>query len=87
LEDTYVAVEQLVYGDWKKVRDDSDWSLIFRWRRASSVLATSEAVVEWEIEDEVEPGKYRIRYWGASKTPITGKIVQFTGMSGEFSVA
>jgi len=43
--------------------------------------------VEWEIEDEVEPGKYRIRYWGASKTPITGKIVQFTGMSGEFSVA
>jgi len=86
LEDTYAAVEQLVRGDWKKVRDDSDWSLIFRWRRTSSVLATSEVVVEWEIEDEVDPGKYRIRYWGASKTPVTGTIVQFAGTSGEFSV-
>lgn len=86
LEDTYAAVEQLVRGDWKKVRDDSDWSLIFRWRRTSSVLATSEVVVEWEIEDEVDPGKYRIRYWGASKTPVTGTIAQFAGTSGEFSV-
>lgn len=86
LEDTYVAVEQLVYGAWERVRDDGDWNLIFRWRRTSSVLATSEVVVEWEIEDEVEPGTYRIRYWGASKTPITGTIVQFAGTSGEFSV-
>lgn len=86
LEDTYVAVEKLVHGAWGRVRDDSDWNLIFRWRRTSSVLATSEVEVEWVIEDEVIPGKYRIRYWGASKAPITGKIVQFAGTSNEFRI-
>ena len=86
LEDTYVAVEQLINGAWKKVRDDSDWSLIFRWRRTNSVLGTSEVIVEWEIEDEVDLGKYRIRYWGASKTPVTGEIVQFVGASSVFSI-
>ena len=86
LEDTYVAVEQSLNGAWTRVRDDSDWNLLFRWRRTSSVLGTSEVTVEWEIDDELELGKYRICYWGASKTPVTGKIVQFAGTSGEFDV-
>ncbi|KAL9630810.1 MAG: hypothetical protein Q9164_006227, partial [Protoblastenia rupestris] len=36
LEDTYAAVEQQLpssSGQWKRVRDDSDWDLIFRWSR------------------------------------------------------
>ena len=86
LEDTYVAVEQFINGAWKRARDDSDWSLIFKWRRTNSVLGTSEVTVEWEIEDEVDLGMYRIRYWGASKTPVTGEIVQFVGASSVFSI-
>ena len=86
LEDTYVAVVQLINGAWERVRDDSDWSLIFKWRRTSSILGTSEVTVEWKIEDEVDLGKYSIRYWGASKTPVTGEIVQFVGASSVFSV-
>lgn len=86
LEDTYVAVEQLVGGTWKKIRDDSDWSLIFHWRRTNSVLGTSEVEAEWEMEEEADKGLYRIRYWGASKTPVTGNIVQFKGSSSEFAV-
>lgn len=86
LEDTYVAVEQLLDGSWTRVRDDSDWSLIFRWYRTSSVLGTSEVTVEWEIEEWANRGTYRMRYWGASKTPVTGTIVQFSGTSRKFDV-
>ena len=86
LEDTYVAVEQYIDHVWTRVRDDSDWDLIFRWKRASTVLGTSEVKVEWELGEDVRAGKYRIRYWGASKTPVTGSIVQFEGQSGTFIV-
>ena len=87
LEDTYAAVEKLDESrHWIRVRDDEDWSLIFRWRRTSSVLATSEVEIEWEIENEAEKGRYRIRYFGASKTPVSGEIVQFEGNSGIFDL-
>ena len=87
LEDTYVAVEQYVNHVWTRVRDDSDWDLIFHWKRSNTVLGTSEAQVEWELGENVRGGKYRIRYWGASKTPVTGSIVQFEGTSGTFMVS
>lgn len=97
LEKTYAAVEQLQPGgddgDWKPIRDDSDWSLLFEWKRESTALGTSEVTITWEIEDSdqvvsstLSGGRFRIRYFGASKTPITGDIVQFEGVSGEFKV-
>jgi len=87
LEDTYAAVErQSAGGGWTRVRDDADWSLIFRWRRTSGVLATSEVEISWAIEDEVEKGKYRIRYFGTSKAPVSGHLVQFEGVSGSFDI-
>lgn len=97
LEKTYAAVEQLQSGgddgDWKPIRDDSDWSLLFEWKRVSTALGTSEVTITWEIEDSdqvvsstLSGGRFRIRYFGASKTPITGDIVQFEGVSGEFKV-
>ena len=88
LEDTYASVEKFNPSSrtWDRVRDDSDWSLVFRWRRTSSLLATSEVEISWEIEDETERGRYRIRYFGASKTPVSGEIVQFEGVSGVFEV-
>lgn len=86
LEDTYVAIEQYINHVWTRVRDDNDWDLIFHWKRINSVLGTSEVKVEWELDERPKGGKYRIRYWGASKTPVTGSIVQFGGMSGTFTV-
>ena len=50
------------------------------------MLATSEVEITWEIEDDAERGRYRIRYFGASKTPISGAITQFEGVSGTFGV-
>lgn len=87
LEKTYAAVERRTDGgNWEQFRSDADWSLIFRWRRTNSVLATSEVDITWEIEPEAQTGHYRMRYYGASKTPVSGSIVQFEGVSAEFEI-
>lgn len=74
---------------WRTVRDDSDWALVFRWRRTSEVLATSEVEITWETdrepEGEPEPGVYRIRYYGDSKS-IGGTITEFEGVTGAFTL-
>lgn len=94
LEGTYAAVERLRPGTglrkvWDRVRDDKDWSLLFRWTRTSELLATSEVEVVWETdrEDEegLERGMYRLRYFGDSKS-LGGKITPFEGMSGVFAL-
>lgn len=87
LEGTYAAVEKYVKpGVWIPHKDDKDWSLIFGWKRTSSVLATSEVTLTWEIEHETEEAIYRLRYFGASKTPVTGAIEGFEGVSRVFRV-
>lgn len=55
LEDTYATVEKFDFdaAQWRRVRDDVDWSLVFEWRRVSSVLGTSNARVSWELGWEV----------------------------------
>ncbi|KAI0009952.1 Neutral/alkaline nonlysosomal ceramidase [Xylariaceae sp. FL0662B] len=71
--------------EWKAVRDDGDWHLVFRWRRTSELLATSEVEVTWETEPWVEPGTYRLRYFGDAKS-LAGEITSFQGVSGEFEL-
>jgi neutral ceramidase len=85
LEGTYAAVEKFDMWTrrWKRVRDDSDWSLVFNWKKTNSILGTSEAEIVWETEKHAEPGEYRIRYFGDSKT-INGKITPFQGLSRPF---
>lgn len=89
LEKSYAVVEKLVANnEWVVARDDSDWDLIFRWRRVSSVLGTSEVDVSWEVPEQQDLGtSYRIRYFGAAKTFGSGEIVQFEGRSRLFIVA
>ena len=92
LEDTYAIVEQLdeparQAGDevWKRVRDDGDWSLVFHWRRTSELMGSSEVEIVWETEDWVEPGVYRLRYFGDAKS-LGGTITPIEGMSSSFTV-
>ncbi|KAL8847774.1 MAG: hypothetical protein Q9221_007194 [Calogaya cf. arnoldii] len=86
LEGTFVAVEHLRHGTWLRVRDDSDWDLIYRWRRTSTVFGTSEVDVEWEIgETGVDRGLYRMRYFGDAKS-IGGGVEAFEGVIGIFRV-
>ena len=88
LERTHASVERRDRsGAWLSVRDDSDWSLIFEWRRVNSMLGTSEVTLTWEIEPDIEIGHiYRFKYFGASKQPMTGRIIPFEGVSGAFRV-
>jgi neutral ceramidase len=87
LEKTYAAVEKLdtQSNAWVRVRDDSDWSLIFNWKRASKVLGTSEVEIVWETEAWAAPGRYRVKYYGDWKA-VGGKITAFEGTSGEFDL-
>ncbi|KAI4133123.1 MAG: hypothetical protein LQ338_000388 [Usnochroma carphineum] len=97
LEGTYVAIEHLRHGTWERVRDDGDWDLVFRWRRTSTVLGTSEVDVEWEIGGGehgviggggrgVGKGLYRVRYFGDKKDWGSGEVEGFEGVSGVFGV-
>ncbi|KXJ87672.1 neutral/alkaline non-lysosomal ceramidase [Microdochium bolleyi] len=72
--------------NWKVVRDDSDWYLVFRWTRTNGLLGHSEVEITWETEPWVEPGRYRIRYFGDSKSVFGGAITPFEGVSGEFDI-
>lgn len=94
LGQTYAAVEKMTMGRegrqvWNKVRDDADWSLVFRWERTSEILATSEVEISWETDREVtgtvERGVYRLRYYGDWKS-LRGTITAFEGVSGPFTL-
>ncbi|QIX00321.1 hypothetical protein AMS68_005838 [Peltaster fructicola] len=54
LESTYAQVEKLDQetGQWYTVRDDKDWSLLFEWKRTSTVRGTSEVTITWETKWE-----------------------------------
>lgn len=81
-----IAETETETPEWQVVRDDSDWHLVFRWRRVSELLATSEVTVTWETADPwAEPGTYRIRYTGDAKS-LGGTITPFEGVSGTFEL-
>lgn len=91
-EGDFVAIEkQSSAGVWEKYRGDEDWEVTYEWKRVSQILGTSEVTVKWavsELEDRgaVEEGQYRVVYFGDGKTPLTGEIVGFKGVSGVFAV-
>jgi neutral ceramidase len=85
LEGTFAAVEQQVDGRWIRVRDDSDWFLVYSWRRTNFVLGYSEVDVTWETAGNAAPGTYRIRYYGDSKS-ILGTVRAFEGVTSNFQL-
>ncbi|KAK6344297.1 hypothetical protein TWF696_007937 [Orbilia brochopaga] len=89
LEKTFAAIEYKSGSGWKQVRSDEDWDLIYNWRRDDGLWGTSSVTIQWIIGTGPKPvpaGKYRVKYYGDSKAPVTGKISDFTGTSREFDV-
>ena len=88
LEGTFAAIEKVDphSGRWSPVRTDADWHLVYHWKRTSTILATSQVTIEWEIEPWVEEGIYRMHYYGDSKAAIGGKITAFEGVGPTFIV-
>ncbi|TGZ76744.1 Neutral/alkaline nonlysosomal ceramidase [Ascodesmis nigricans] len=87
LEGTFAAVEKNEGGSWKRVRDDTDWDLVYRWKRTEGLTGQSEVTVEWKIEQSTPAGQYRVVYYGDWKAAFTGKITAFEGVSATFTVA
>lgn len=86
LEETFVAVERQTDGEWTRVRDDSDWFLVYTWRRTDFTLGHSEVDVTWDTAGNAEAGTYRFKYYGDSK-PLIGAIKAFEGTSDSFELA
>lgn len=88
LEGTYAAVERKNGNSWTQVRSDYDWHLTYAWKRTSVLMGYSEVTISWQTgaDDHTAPGTYRLKYYGDSKAPITGKISAFVGTSNEFVV-
>ncbi|ORY68716.1 Neutral/alkaline nonlysosomal ceramidase [Pseudomassariella vexata] len=82
---TRVTADGADKRQWIVVRDDSDWHLVFRWRRTSELLATSEVEITWETEEWTEPGIYRLKYYGNAKS-LSGEITEFEGISRDFTL-
>ncbi len=75
LDGTYFEVQrQAIDGTWQVVRTDGHETTTMRWTRISEATGSSRVDIAWAIEPETPPGKYRIVYYGDSKTPVTGKI-------------
>lgn len=86
LEGTFAAVEQQqADGSWKQVRNDADWYLVYNWARTNSVLGYSEVTIVWETaNDNVQPGTYRLHYYGDSK--MLGKVTAFDTATSPFTI-
>ncbi|OTB12075.1 hypothetical protein K445DRAFT_66988 [Daldinia sp. EC12] len=87
LNGTFTAIEKRDGESWTQVRDDSDWSLVYTWKRTDSILGYSEVTVSWETESDAEAGTYRIKYYGDSKALIGGAITAFDGTSHTFTLS
>jgi neutral ceramidase len=88
LENTFTAIEkQASDGTWSQIRNDRDWELVYEWKRLNSLTGTSEVKITWDTSvNSPGSGSYRIRYFGDSKAPFTGKISAFEGSSGVFTL-
>lgn len=84
---TFAAVDQLVNGQWTQVRSDADWFFTYTWTRVDGLLGSSTVSLAWETAGDGAPaGTYRLHYYGDSKTPITGSIKAFEGVSSSFTL-
>jgi len=88
LEGTYLTVEQRVHGkdEWKVIATDSSLETRFLWRRTNSILGQSTARIEWNIPEDVTPGDYRLRHFGASKYLFNQTISNYNGTTKAFKV-
>lgn len=84
-QNTFLAVQQEMKGQWKTIRTDNDFDTEFHWTRygASYSLAT----VIWHIPADVEKGNYRLVQYGDWKSGWTRRITPYVGTSSVFVIA
>ncbi|GIH92924.1 neutral/alkaline ceramidase [Planobispora siamensis] len=83
---TYLEVQRLVDGQWRRHLDDGDWETRYRWTRVNGVTGTSKATVTWDVEPDTPAGTYRVVHSGDRKR-LLGPVTPFTGASRPFTVS
>jgi neutral ceramidase len=86
LESTYAAIEKQSGTTWTEVKDDTDWELLFEWKRVNGLTGTSNVTISWDTSLGATAGTYRIKYYGDAKAAFGGAIKAFTGTSGVFTL-
>jgi len=86
--DTYLAVERNVNGNWVAVAWDAMPETRFMWRHdeALDCKACSFFDARWDVPASADPGTYRIRHFGAWKNGVTGKTCGYEGATRTFEV-
>ena len=82
-EGTYLTVDRLVGGVWRRVADDGDWSTRLLWERAEP--AGSRVTVTWGVTRGTPPGRYRLRYLGTARGADAG-LTEIRGATASFVV-
>uniref|UniRef100_A0A9I9E8W9 ceramidase n=1 Tax=Cucumis melo TaxID=3656 RepID=A0A9I9E8W9_CUCME len=85
-EGTYALVERLEKQRWTPAYDDDDFSVSFKWKLDNTTLINSLATIEWDIPIDADPGVYRLRHFGSSRSTINSTNIYFTGASRAFAV-
>lgn len=85
LEGTFAAVQPDQTGA-QAIADDSDWELLYEWKRINKITGTSQVTLTWTVPEGTPAGHYRLVYNGDGKS-VGGSISGFTGRSGVFTVA
>ena len=87
LGSSFLYVErQLENGTWMVVGTDADWNTKILWRRKNIMTGESRVTIEWHVQPGTEPGTYRIRHSGYSKSLLNRKISEYEGSSEHFYI-
>nr|XP_060624741.1 neutral ceramidase [Anolis sagrei ordinatus] len=83
---TFLTVEKYdnTSSHWKVMYNDASWDTRFTWQKGNWGRSTS--IVQWHIQNNTEPGTYRIQYFGHSKE-LLRSIRSFSGSSSQFEVS
>lgn len=88
LDDTFLTIEKWNSNTsrWDVVATDANWETKFYWKNSNIWIGNlSQAKIVWEIPEDTEPGKYRIRHFGTSKNMLQ-RVHPFEGTSSPFWV-
>uniref|UniRef100_A0A8C3WCB3 Neutral ceramidase n=1 Tax=Catagonus wagneri TaxID=51154 RepID=A0A8C3WCB3_9CETA len=86
---TFLTVEkyEATSATWQIVHNDASWETRFYWHKG--LLGYSNATIQWHIPDSAQPGIYRIRYFGHSRSQDLFQpavILSFESTSSTFEV-
>jgi neutral ceramidase len=84
-QDTFLAIQQLINGQWQTIRTDRDWDTEYHWQRNG--VANSLVTITWRTNQATQAGQYRIAQYGDWKAFWSGKISPYTGYSSAFTIS